>query len=74
MARRFNEVRKPNTFSVGDTVMYRQILVFNKANKVYCQYIIEMFRAPSKIKIVNEINVLLVKHGTRAIVGKTHVR
>ena len=64
---------KPQTFSVGDTVMYRKKLVNSIAHNVTAKMLLRWSELLVIIIIVNECNMLLVKPGTRVNVRNAHV-
>jgi hypothetical protein len=73
VAERYDAGRRPHTYKVGDTVVYRLNIVSNKANQVSAKFLLKWSKPVIIAKIVRDNVVLLANPDTGVIIRKAHV-
>ena len=73
VARRYNAGRKPHSFRVGDTVVYRMNVVSSKARGISAKLLLRWSKPAVIAKIVRPNVVLLANPETGVIIRRAHV-
>ena len=73
VARRYNIGRKPHTYCVGHTVLYRLNVLSSKAQNISAKLALRWSKPVVAAKIVRPSVVLLANPDTRVIIRKAHV-